>query len=149
MNARLPDLPDLRTSSIDGVDHVQLPIDVGGSAEARAFYEGLLGLVEWRDPLTDRPGTLRFGLGAYRLDLTEGRYTGVAPQAHLALRVRELAPIARRLRAAGLPVDEAPLPGGEARLYVEDPFRNRLELIERPLASPATAPAATRLRWSV
>jgi hypothetical protein len=29
-----------------------------------------------------------------------------------------------------LRVDVAPLPGGEERIYVEDPFGNRLELIE-------------------
>jgi hypothetical protein len=29
-----------------------------------------------------------------------------------------------------LRVDAAPLPGGEERVYIEDPFGNRLELIE-------------------
>ncbi|MEF7613568.1 VOC family protein [Aquincola sp. MAHUQ-54] len=144
MTARLPQAPH----RIEGVDHIQLPIDPGGSAQARAFYEGLLGLVELRDPLLDRPGTLRFALGTHRLDLTEGHYSGVAPQAHLALRVRDLAGIARQLRAAGLPLDEAPLPSGEERLYVEDPFRNRLELIAQPHASHR-APDLAGLRFSV
>lgn len=116
-------------AEVRAVDHVQLPIPLGGSAKARAFYEHRLGLREFRDPLLDRPGTLRFSLGWQRLDLTEGRYTGVAPQAHLALRAADLQKLASRLRAAGYRVDDAPLFDQRCR-YVEDPFGNRLELIE-------------------
>ncbi|HEY9065842.1 MAG TPA: VOC family protein [Burkholderiaceae bacterium] len=111
------------------MDHVQLPLPVGGSKQARAFYEGLLGLREVRDPAHDRPGSLRYALGWGRLDLREGMYSGVAPQAHLALRVQGLAAITQRLRRAGVPVDDAPLIDA-GRIYVVDPFGNRLELIE-------------------
>ena len=116
--------------SVQGVDHIQLPIPIGAAAQARAFYEGLLGLPEVRDPELDKPGTLRFSLGWQRLDLSEGRYTGVAPQAHIALRVHGLHNLTTALHHAGLRVDVAPLPDGEPRIYVEDPFGNRLELIE-------------------
>ena len=116
-------------SRIHSVDHVQFPVPVGGLPKARAFYEDLLGLPELRDPALDRPGTLRFSLGWQRLDLSEGFYTGVAPQAHLALSVQGLAAIVHRLRQAGVPFEEAPLDDA-ARLYVEDPFGNRLELID-------------------
>jgi len=112
------------------VDHVQLPIPVGGSAVARQFYEQALGLVERRDPLLDRPGTLRFDLGGQRLDLSEGHYIGVAPQAHLALQVRELDALVERLRHDGHPVDVARLSDGRA--YTEDPFGNRIELVAAP-----------------
>ena len=37
--------------SVQGVDHIQLPIPVGALPKARAFYETLLGLKEVRDPL--------------------------------------------------------------------------------------------------
>jgi catechol 2,3-dioxygenase-like lactoylglutathione lyase family enzyme len=116
--------------SVQGVDHIQLPIPIGAAAQARAFYEDLLGLPELRHPALDRPGVLRFSLGWQRLDLSEGRYTGVAPQAHIALRVQSLRRLTKTLYAAGLRVDAAPLPSGEERIYVEDPFGNRLELIE-------------------
>ncbi|MFT3956099.1 MAG: VOC family protein [Piscinibacter sp.] len=116
-------------TEVSAVDHVQLPIPLGGSPKARAFYEQALQLRELRDPALDRPGTLRFSLGWQRLDLTEGHYTGVAPQAHLALRVRDLPRLASRLRQAGFRVDDTPL-FDQQRLYVEDPFGNRLELIE-------------------
>ena len=115
---------------IESVDHVQLPVPYGGLPAARAFYQGLLGLVEVRDPVLDRLGTLRFSLGWQRLDLSEGSYTGVAPPAHLALRVQQVGVVAQRLAAAGQRIDVDPLAGGTPRLYVEDPFGNRLELIE-------------------
>lgn len=110
------------------VDHVQLPIPPGGARTARRFYQELLGLAEWRDPVLDRPGVLRFALGAQRLDLSEGAYTGVAPQAHLALSVQDLTPLLQRLRDAGHPVDPARLSEGLA--YTEDPFGNRLKLLQ-------------------
>lgn len=119
----------VEASDVRAVDHVQLPIPHGGAPRARTFYETALGLAEVRDPALDRPGTLRFSLGWQRLDLTEGRYVGVAPQAHLALQVRDLARLLARLREAGCLVDDALLPD-ERRAYVEDPFGNRIELIE-------------------
>ena len=122
--------PNVPLASVQGVDHIQLPIPIGGAPQARAFYEDLLGLPEVRDAALDKPGTLRLSLGWQRLDLTEGRYTGVAPQAHVALRVQGLRALTKTLHAAGLRIDAAPLASGEDRVYVEDPFGNRLELIE-------------------
>jgi catechol 2,3-dioxygenase-like lactoylglutathione lyase family enzyme len=110
------------------IDHVQLPVVIGGLRTARHFYQELLGLRELRDPALDRPGTLRFSLGGPRLDLTEGHYLGVAPQAHLALEVSGLPEVAQRLRDASVVFERAPLEDRE-RFYVEDPFGNRLELI--------------------
>ncbi|HET7863951.1 MAG TPA: VOC family protein [Burkholderiaceae bacterium] len=111
------------------VDHVQLPIPIGGATKARSFYEQGLGLREVRDPALDRPGTLRFSLGWQRLDLTEGVYIGIAPQAHLALAVSDAAALAARLRRAGFLVDDSLL-FERRRVYAEDPFGNRLELLE-------------------
>ena len=122
-------VPGERGAVVRSVDHVQLPVPIGGSKQARVFYEVLLGLRELRDPAHDRPGSLHYALGWGRLDLREGMYSGVAPQAHLALRVDGLAAITQRLRRAGVVVDEAPL-FDAGRIYVVDPFGNRLELIE-------------------
>jgi len=116
-------------ANVRAVDHVQLPIPLGAMRRARDFYHDALGLREVRDPALDHPGTLRFSLGWQRLDLTEGLYTGVAPQAHLALQVLDLRGLAGRLRQCGFAVDDAQLIH-HRRLYVEDPFGNRLELIE-------------------
>jgi catechol 2,3-dioxygenase-like lactoylglutathione lyase family enzyme len=75
----------------------------------------------------------------------------VAPQAHVALRVAQLDELARRLTSAGHSIEPAPLPNGDERLYVEDPFGNRLELIE-PAASSFDStggPRASHLQFSV
>lgn len=112
-----------------GVDHLQLPVARGALPLARDFYQRHLGLPEVRDPALDRPGTLRFALGAQRLDLVESDAVAISPHAHLALRVVGVEALAADFAAAGVPVDEAPL-GDRARIYVADPFGHRLELIE-------------------
>lgn len=136
---------------IESVDHIQLPVPSGGLPSARAFYEGLLGLSEVQDPGLEQPGTLRFALGWQRLDLSEGDYTGVAPQAHLALRVQQVRAVGLRLALAWQRVDFAPLPDGTPRLYVEDPFGNRLELVENPAPAlpAANARHASQFRLAV
>ena len=124
------------TIKVHAIDHVQLPLPAGSLAKARAFYGELLGLQEVRDPALDKPGTVRYRLGPQRLDLAEGVNAGSAPQAHLALSVEGVAELHLYFRARGLPVDgptELLQPGGGRplqRLYIEDPFGNRLELIE-------------------
>lgn len=115
---------------IEVINHVQLPIALGGLPRARDFYMNLLGLEEVRHPSLDRPGTLCLALGWQRLDLREGTYTGVAPQALLALRVRHAGTLVHRLAAAGYRIQSAPLSDATPRYYVEDPFGNRLELTE-------------------
>lgn len=135
-------------SSIHSVDHVQLPVPVGGLPQARVFYEELLGLPELRDPVLDRPGTLRFSLGWQRLDLSEGFYTGVAPQAHLALAVDGLRALAARLQRAGVLIDASAL-SDRHRLYVEDPFGNRIELIDADDDLDGTHHGITDFRLSV
>ena len=139
MSLALAPLDPALPACVQGVDHVQLPMPMGGAAQARDFYERMLGLREFRHPELDRPGTLRFALGLQRLDLTEGRYTGVSPQAHIALSVHRLGVLIKRLHGAGLRVDAAPLPSGQDRAYVEDPFGNRIEMIDAETHSIAFA----------
>lgn len=114
------------------LDHVQLPMPPGGAERARHFYATVLGLRELGSP---REGSaarvLRFVLEGTTLDLSEGPYTGVAPQAHLALQLRDVPALVQRLHAAGHPVDAWELDEA-GRAITEDPFGNRLELIARP-----------------
>ncbi len=58
-------------------------------------------------------------------------YFRATRKAHPALLVRNLPALAERCRAAGFPpVSDEPLEGFE-RVYVFDPFGNRIELMER------------------
>jgi catechol 2,3-dioxygenase-like lactoylglutathione lyase family enzyme len=119
------------TGEIIGLDHVQLAMPVGQEALARAFYCDVLGLSEERKPsnLAARGG-LWFRGGALRLHLGVDPDFHPAGKAHPALLVRGIAVLEARCRAAGhVPARDEPLAGFD-RVYVRDPFGNRIELLE-------------------
>ena len=102
----------------------------GREADARAFYADLLGIPEVPKPprLATRGGAW-FEEGAVKVHLgVEGDFRP-ARRAHAGLLVRDLAPLVERLRAAGYDVVDDALEGWH-RVYVDDPFGNRLELLE-------------------
>jgi catechol 2,3-dioxygenase-like lactoylglutathione lyase family enzyme len=113
------------------LDHVQLAMPAGREDEARAFYEGLLGSSEVPKPphLAARGGCW-FEDGDVKLHLGVEADFRPARKAHPALLVEDLAGLVRTLADHGVPVrDDEPLEGYH-RVYVDDPFGNRLELME-------------------
>ena len=121
--------------TIVGIDHVQLAMPAGREEDARAFYSSLLGLPEVPKPedLAKRGGVW-FESSEVKVHLGVDREFRPAKKAHPAFLVKDLRPLVERLRTAGVAVtDDEPLAGYD-RVYVSDPFGNRLELIEpRPL----------------
>jgi catechol 2,3-dioxygenase-like lactoylglutathione lyase family enzyme len=117
-------------SEILGIDHVQLAMPSGMESVARAFYSGVLGLVEEPKPPNLAPrGGAWFRGGGLRLHLGVDPDFRAAGKAHPAILVRGLSELAARCRAAGFtPVVDEPLEGFE-RIYVFDPFGNRIELL--------------------
>ena len=117
--------------TIIGIDHVQLAMPEGAEDEARRFYFGLLGIPEVQKPaaLAQRGGAW-FHLGQVKIHLGVERDFRPALKAHPALLVRDLPALARHLREAGVPVVEDDALPGYDRVYVSDPFGNRLELME-------------------
>ena len=116
---------------IVGIDHVQLAMPAGEEPRARAFYADVLGLVEEAKPpnLATRGGVWFRG-GSCRLHLGVEADFRPAKKAHPALLVENLSALAERCRAAGYrAVTDEPLEGFD-RVYVFDPFGNRLELLE-------------------
>ena len=117
--------------TIVGVDHVQLAMPPGEEDEARRFYANLLGL-----PERPKPADLAGRGGVWFESADVKIHLGVEPEfrparkAHPGLLVEGLADLVTRLRAAGYEVTDDPA-DGRARAYVNDPFGNRLELIER------------------
>lgn len=104
---------------------------VGQESQARAFYSGVLGLEEEPKPenLATRGGVW-FSGGTLRLHLGVDPDFRAARKAHPAFLVRGLADLAERCRAAGHPpTTDEPLEGFN-RIYVSDPFGNRIELLE-------------------
>ena len=114
-----------------GVDHVQLAMPAGRETEARAFYAGLLGIPEIsKPPVLAVRGGAWFERGPLKIHLGVDRDFRPAQKAHPGLLVSGLDALVERLRAAGhVVVDDEPLAGYQ-RVYVNDPFGNRLELME-------------------
>ena len=113
------------------IDHVQLAMPAGREADAVAFYDGVLGV-----PHVDKPPHLAARGGCWFETATLKLHLGVdaefrpARKAHPALLVDGLPALVARLRSAGARVvDDEPLDGFD-RVYVDDPFGNRIELME-------------------
>ena len=117
------------------IDHVQLAMPPGGEDAARGFYRDLLGMSEQAKPaeLAARGGCW-FRCGTVRLHLGVEADFHPARKAHPALRVAGFEALVIQLRAAGCAVREDGTFEGSARIYVDDPFGNRLELIADPIA---------------
>jgi catechol 2,3-dioxygenase-like lactoylglutathione lyase family enzyme len=113
-----------------GIDHVQLAMPPGREDEARSFYARLLGI-----PEKAKPAELAARGGAWFENAVVKIHLGVeadfrpARKAHPALLVGDLRELVGRLRAAGIEVVDDPLAGYD-RVYVSDPFGNRLELMQ-------------------
>jgi catechol 2,3-dioxygenase-like lactoylglutathione lyase family enzyme len=117
---------------LTGLDHVQLAAPRGCEQAARAFFGGLLGLEE-----VEKPDSLRARGGAW-FAFADGRqlHIGVADpfapatKAHPAFRVAAYDELRQRLLDAGIAVrDDEEIPGVR-RFYADDPWGNRLELVE-------------------
>lgn len=115
-----------------GIDHVQLAIPAGGESIACQFYGTVLGLTEIPKPsnLAKRGGCWFQGDS---VTIHLGVEAEFRPQrkAHPGLLVSSLTGLCATLETAGFPVvTDEPLQG-YVRVYTEDPFGNRIELMER------------------
>lgn len=117
--------------TVRAIDHVQLAMPAGGEKAAVDFYEGLLGLDSVDKPahLAQRGGCW-FEAGSVRIHLGVQPDFRPATKAHPALLVDALSELVAALTRAGYPVrTDEPLDGFD-RVYVDDPFGNRIELME-------------------
>ena len=121
---------------IEAIDHVQLAIPAGGEEQARHFYGGILGLPEReKPPALVRRGGVWFESAKLKLHLGVDPHFVPAKKAHVAFLVRGFQPIVQRLRSAGCRVIDDDAIDGVIRIYTDDPFGNRLELLD---VSPTT-----------
>jgi hypothetical protein len=117
---------------ITALDHVQLAMPPGGETEARAFYAGLLGIPEIPKPPTlAARGGCWFESGAVKIHLGIEHDFRPARKAHPALVVEDLSALQRTLQSAGYAVRPGESVSGWNRLFVDDPFGNRIEFMER------------------
>ena len=116
--------------AILAIEHVQLAMPAGREDDARAFYARLLGIPEVpKPPELAKRGGVWFEDGMVKVHLGVDADFHPARKAQPALLARGLRALVERLRAAGVQVTEEPL-DGHYRVYVADPFGNRIELLE-------------------
>ena len=113
------------------LDHVQLAMPAGRETEARTFYRDVLGIPEKPKPphLAARGGCW-FESEAVKVHLGIDEDFKAAKKGHPAFIVDDLDGLAKILVHSGYHVvADQPLEGYD-RLYVDDPFGNRIELME-------------------
>jgi catechol 2,3-dioxygenase-like lactoylglutathione lyase family enzyme len=123
--------PEEDALKVVGLDHVQLAMPPGQEHAAREFYAGLLGLAEAGKPtgLRARGGVWFEGAGV-KVHLGVDPDFRPARKAHPGLLVTDLSGLARALEQAGHRVTAGEPLDGYEHAYVDDPFGNRLELME-------------------
>ncbi len=118
--------------TLTGLDHLQIEAPPGHEAAARAFYGGFLGLKELEKPAALQPnGGVWFALpGGQQL------HTGTVPdfsprrKGHPCFRCADLNAVLARAEAFGVEVREDAQLAPTRRVFLHDPFGNRLEIVE-------------------
>lgn len=117
--------------SVVGIEHVQLAMPPGMEQNARDFYQGLLGIPEVpKPPELAKRGGVWFQRGTLKVHLGVEADFRPAKKAHPALLVTDLEGLVARLKAHKVHVIDDDLLEGYFRVYIADPFGNRIELIE-------------------
>ena len=113
------------------IDHVLLAMPPDKENEARAFYTGLLGIPEVpKPPSLAKRGGCWFVRDAVKIHLGVEVDFHPAHKAHPAFLVEDLAGLIALLGGAGYsPITDERMEGYN-RIFVDDPFGNRLELME-------------------
>ena len=116
---------------ITGIDHIQVAIPPGADDAARAFYGGVLGLTEIPKPVPlNASGGMWFVTGATQLHIGSQSDFVAARKAHPAFIVEDFSGYCALLGACEVVVREEAGVAGRRRAGIEDPFGNRIELIE-------------------
>ena len=113
------------------IEHVQLAMPAAQEEIARRFYVDVLGLAEKPQPpnLANRGGAW-FESSLIKVHLGVDADFRPATKAHIAILVDDLSTLIERCRRAGVRmIDDEPLEGYQ-RVYVFDPFGNRLEFMQ-------------------
>ena len=129
--------PDHESPFAYGLHHVQLAIPPGSEDDCRAFYVGVLGMLEIQKPpvlaarggLWVRADTLELHLGVEE-DFRPAR------KAHPGIRVGDLDALAERLASHGVAVTWDDAFPGHRRFYASDTLGNRLEFLQRDASAP-------------
>jgi catechol 2,3-dioxygenase-like lactoylglutathione lyase family enzyme len=123
--------PEPEAMRIRRLDHVLLAMPPGKESDARKFYRDIFGIPEAEKPpeLAARGGCW-FEDGELKVHLGVEKNFAPARKAHPAFIVDDLVGLTAVLTNAGYAIaHDKPLEGYD-RIFVDDPFGNRIELME-------------------
>ncbi|MBP1967932.1 catechol 2,3-dioxygenase-like lactoylglutathione lyase family enzyme [Virgibacillus natechei] len=117
--------------SFKKIDHVQLAAPEGSENIARKFFTDILGFEEVEKPKTlKKRGGVWFSFGVNQLHIGIEEPFSPAKKAHPAFEVENIEELKNHLANNEIKyVLDNNLPGAN-RIYVDDPFGNRIELLE-------------------
>ena len=117
---------------LTGLDHLQIEAPPGHEAAARRFYGDFLGLGE-----LEKPAVLQSNGGVwFALPGGQQLHTGTVPdfsprrKGHPCFRCTDLNAVLARAEAFGVEVQEDSQLAPLRRMFLHDPFGNRLEIVE-------------------
>ncbi|WP_057912810.1 glyoxalase [Peribacillus muralis] len=113
------------------IDHFQLASPKGSEDISRKFYHGILMLQEIEKPDTLKAnGGVWFKAGPVNIHIGTEESFIPARKAHPALEVENLPGLKQHLILSDISfIEDERLPGAN-RIFVADPFGNRLEILE-------------------
>ncbi|NBI29252.1 VOC family protein [Chengkuizengella marina] len=114
------------------IDHVQLAAPKDSEDQARQFYGNVLGMKEKPKPekLKIRGGVW-FQCGIHQVHIGIQENFQPAKKAHPAIEVKHVIELGEHLKKHGLEVKEDYEIEGVKRFFINDPFGNRLEFLEK------------------
>ena len=118
--------------AILNIHHIQLAMPVGEEEIARNFYIHVLGFEETpKPPELAKRGGVWFRSNSIQVHLGVEVDFRAAKKAHPAFLVDDLKAIEKRCIDHGYSVSTDELLPGYDRIYVADPFGNRIELLQK------------------
>lgn len=119
------------TFKFKAIDHVQLAAPKGSEDSAREFFGEILGFEEIeKPPVLKKRGGAWFKYGSCQIHIGIEEPFIPAQKAHPAFEMENIEGLKQHLSAAGVEyIEDDNLPGAN-RIYVQDPFGNRIELLE-------------------
>ncbi|AYE49861.1 MULTISPECIES: VOC family protein [Priestia] len=120
------------TFTLTHIDHVQLAAPPNSESEARHFFGTVLGLTEVEKPESlKKRGGMWFEFGSYQLHIGVEPAFSPAKKAHPGFHVKNLPAFKDHLASFGISFIEDKNITGVERIYVDDPFGNRMEFLEK------------------
>jgi catechol 2,3-dioxygenase-like lactoylglutathione lyase family enzyme len=115
-----------------GLHHVSIPVRPGQLEAGREFYGGALGLEEIPAPAEfEEERVVWFSLGDRELHLFKEDHANQPPsERHLAPEVDDLEAARARFAKHEIAVEETDPIHNRPRLYIRDPFGNKLEITQ-------------------